>query len=1066
MKKFYFILTIIFCNFFCTGNLTMSQTGCNLPLIRQTFTDAGCTELAGCLSSCSMYFYNPISQTGSAAEAWAQNYGANLISVQSAPENSCIISELNANGFGGTIWIGFNDEANEGNFVWYDQSSVIYTNWSGGEPNNSGNEDCTQIYPNGSWNDLPCTSSGSKSVIEVNLCPVTTITPSATTVCAGQSVNLPVSTYLGSSPYTYSWTSNIGGFVSTSSGPTVTPSATTTYSVTATDRYGCTSTASVEITVNQLPTATISGATAVCKNATAPSITFTGAVGTAPYTFTYSINGVSQPALTTSSGSSISTTAPTSSTGVFLYTLISVQDASSTACSQAQSGSITITVDSIPTATITGTTAVCKDGTAPNITFTGAGGTPPYTFTYSLNSGTNQTIVTTSGSTVNVSAATNTAGVYTYSLVSVHDASASACSQTQSGSAIITVNPLPTATITGTTDVCKDATAPNVTFTGAGGTAPYTFTFTVNGVTQPTVTSIGNSVPVAVPTFVAGSFTYSLVSVMDASSTTCSQAQSGSVTIAVNPIPTATISGTTALCKNSAEQNITFTGAMGTAPYTFTYKINGGTNQTVITTSGNSVNILAPTGIVGTLVYDLVSVQDASITACSQLQSGSATITVNPLPLADFDFADVCLTQSVNFNNTSTVSSGTNDSWSWDFGDSSPLENSQNPVYEYANAGTYNVTLIVTTNNGCTDTITKSAVVHPNPDAQFSTANVCDGTPVLFNDFSNIPVTDIIQSWTWNFGDGSPLNTNQLVSGGHPYANAGTYTVLLLVVSNFGCSDSISKIVIVNPNPSVSFIVNDTAGCELLCLSFQDASSIITGTNINWTWDVGEENLISNTQTVDHCYSNASVFFPVLFNVTLTVTSDSGCVSILAKNNYIIVYPNPNASFSALPETTTIINPVISISDASSGVNFWNWDFGDLSTSADPVPSSHTYADTGSYTITLITSTQYGCLDTAYQNIIIEPDFSIYIPNSFSPNGDDVNDTFLPKSIFIIKFEMKIFDRWGNLIFRTDDINKGWDGKANHGTEIALQDVYIYSINVTDIKRKKYSYKGILTLLR
>jgi gliding motility-associated-like protein len=144
----------------------------------------------------------------------------------------------------------------------------------------------------------------------------------------------------------------------------------------------------------------------------------------------------------------------------------------------------------------------------------------------------------------------------------------------------------------------------------------------------------------------------------------------------------------------------------------------------------------------------------------------------------------------------------------------------------------------------------------------------------------------------------------------------------------------------------------------------------------------------------------------------------------------------------------------------------WNWNFGDLSSSTIFGPPPHTYADTGTFTITLITSTQHGCIDTTYQTITIEPDFVFYIPNSFSPDGDGTNDTFTGKGMFIKDYQMMIYDRWGNLIFFTDDINKPWDGKANHGNDVAQRDVYVYVVDLTDIKRKKHNYKGIVTLIR
>ncbi len=440
------------------------------------------------------------------------------------------------------------------------------------------------------------------------------------------------------------------------------------------------------------------------------------------------------------------------------------------------------------------------------------------------------------------------------------------------------------------------------------------------------------------------------------------------------------------------------------------------------------------------------------------------TITIFPMPAADFISNEVCLNQVMNFNDSSTVSSGNITAWSWDFGDGSPIITVQNPNHTYSSPGTYLVSLIASTNNSCKDTITKNAVVHPLPDAQFSTANVCDGISVQFHDLSGILQTDTIQSWTWDFGDGSQVNTNNNTS--HLYASEGSYAVRLLIISNFGCVDSIAETSIVNPNPIVNFTGNDTAGCEPLCISFQDFSSVVTGGNAQWLWNFGDGSPAGTSQNIQHCYTNDLVFAPFALTVSLVVASDSGCVSSISKNNYITVYPNPIAHFTVQPSTASIINPIIALTDLSTGTNFWNWNFGDLDSAYLHNPAPHTYSDTGTYTITLITSTIYNCTDTAVQTIIIEPDFIFYIPNAFSPNDDGVNDTFSGKGLFISKFEMMIFDRWGNLIFFSDDINKPWDGKANHGTEAAQGDVYVYSFKVIDFKMIKHNYKGIVTLVR
>ncbi|MFY9310959.1 MAG: gliding motility-associated C-terminal domain-containing protein, partial [Bacteroidia bacterium] len=106
------------------------------------------------------------------------------------------------------------------------------------------------------------------------------------------------------------------------------------------------------------------------------------------------------------------------------------------------------------------------------------------------------------------------------------------------------------------------------------------------------------------------------------------------------------------------------------------------------------------------------------------------------------------------------------------------------------------------------------------------------------------------------------------------------------------------------------------------------------------------------------------------------------------------------------------------------------------------------------------------CPDTSYQTVIIEPDFMFYVPNAFTPNDDGVNDTFIGKGMFINEFEMMIFDRWGNMVYKTDNINKPWNGKANDGKEPAQMDVYIYTIKISDFKDTKYVYKGTVTLVK
>lgn len=236
---------------------------CDINAIRNVMANQNTVELALCSSDCSVYFLNKNSMSGSQAQAFANQFGANLISIQNQAENDCImnaLNNLNDPAVSNIIWIGYNDEAVEGVFEWYDQSPVTYTNWAAGEPNNSGgNEDCTQIYPSGLWNDLPCNSNNAQSIIEFNLCPVINVGPDIT-ICLNQSATIqPAPAILGSSPYSYTWSNGTATLTNT-----VSPTTNSTYILTVTDRYNCEAKDTIDIQVLNLPVISTINDTAIC----------------------------------------------------------------------------------------------------------------------------------------------------------------------------------------------------------------------------------------------------------------------------------------------------------------------------------------------------------------------------------------------------------------------------------------------------------------------------------------------------------------------------------------------------------------------------------------------------------------------------------------------------------------------------------------------------------------------------------------------------------------------------------------------------------------------------------
>lgn len=438
------------------------------------------------------------------------------------------------------------------------------------------------------------------------------------------------------------------------------------------------------------------------------------------------------------------------------------------------------------------------------------------------------------------------------------------------------------------------------------------------------------------------------------------------------------------------------------------------------------------------------------------------SVYIYPQPFVDFSTTDVCLNTPMVFTN---LSQGEIVSWDWDFGDGTPHNFNANVSHAYSATGNYTVTLTATTIFGCTDSATQNVTVYSQPTAAFTAQNVCFGTITDFTDQSSTAPPGTIVEYRWNFADGSPIDNNQHSS--HLYDFPGNFNVVHSVVSNDGCVDSVIQTIIVHPNPFVEFIGEPEQGCSPLCVDFQDMSGILTGICSGYFWNFGDGSF-STEQNPHHCYVNPSSTQHALYDVTLNVFSDKGCQTTLRKEDYITVFPTPKAGFTYSPQVTTIVYPQITFTDLSQDATAWNWNFGDYqiynsSTLQDPV---YNYADTGIFTITQVVYNDYRCSDTMRSEIVINPDITIYIPNAFSPNENGINDFFTINGTGIVSYTMRIFDRWGELLYYTEDLQRGWDGTLQRNGEKAKQDVYVYTITVKDLVDAEHKFYGYVMLLR
>ncbi|MBF6640303.1 choice-of-anchor J domain-containing protein [Flavobacterium sp. J49] len=519
-------------------------------------------------------------------------------------------------------------------------------------------------------------------------------------------------------------------------------------SVTASGTLACSQlqTGSAVISINALPTATISGTTSICSGATAV-ITFSG---TPNAVVTYTADGGANQTITLDAAGNATLTTPALSANS-TYALVSATSGTTT-CSQTVAGSATITVGALPTATISGTATVCQNAVSPTITFTGANGAEPYTFTYTINGGANQTSTTTTGNSVSISVPTTSVGVFTYDLVSVSSAGLTSCSQTQSGSAVVTVEALPTVTISGTATICTGSTTA-ITF---NGTPNATVTYTVNGGANQTIVLNASGTASITTAALTETTTYALVNVTASGVASCNQNISGTAVVTVVALPTASISGTTTVCQNANSPSITFTGVGGAQPYTFTYNVNGGASQSVTTTSGNSISVSVPTTSVGVFTYQLLSVSSATLSSCSQTQSGTAIVTVEALPTVTISgTTSICTgsTATVTFTGTPnatvnyTVNGGNNETIVLDAsGNASITTTALTATTTYAlvsvtGAGT----------NPCSQAITDSAVITITPELIFAIDDSCQNSMLTLSIVDANFNTDAA-SYTWTYG--------------------------------------------------------------------------------------------------------------------------------------------------------------------------------------------------------------------------------------------------------------------------------------------------------------------------
>ncbi|MDQ3110558.1 MAG: PKD domain-containing protein [Bacteroidota bacterium] len=851
----------------------------------------------------------------------------------------------------------------------------------------------------------------------------------------------------GTAPYTFAW-SPAAPSTTTGNSNTATGLCAGTYVVTTTDAAGCTGTQTVTITQPTAISATSSMTPSACGNPNG-SATVNPSGGTGAYSYAWATTPVQNTQTATGLIAGTYNCTITDANGCTFITSVTVGGLAGPTTSLFIYGDV-------------GCNGAC-DGF---ISVTISGGTGPFTTSWSPSGGNSTT------------ASGLCPGTYTCNVTDANN-----CPSSYS----LTITEPPALTVSATqTDVsCNGVCDGSATVTAGGGSPGYTYAWLPAGGNTATAINL-----------CAGNYTCD-VSDMNG----CTITQSFTIT---EPTPlTASSAGFNVTCFGICDGQTVAIPAGGTPNYSFSWS-SGCTSPscpnvcagsyTVTVTDANGCTATSSTTVTEPTV---ISITTSTIDAHCNLSDGSASAVfsggtgtlmpvwynpstsgpnMNGIPagnyfvvITDANGCDDSVFVTINNLAGVSASAGTITPVSCFGGnDGSATVNATGGTgtYTYAwncSASTTNTatglttgpcSVVVTDSAGCTSTV-NFTITQPTQLAVNATAVpavVCAGQSIQMTATGSGGTPGYTYVWT-------PLN---LTGQTQNFAPTGSGPCTITIVDGNGCTDSTVLNYTVNPNPVAGLSGNILAGCSPLCVDFSDLSTISPGNIVQWAWDFGDGNQ-STLQDPSHCY-----LYSGFYTVVLTVTTASGCSSTITMSNYINVYPTPVAAFTANPQPTTELNPTIYFTDMSTNTSSWNWDFADSTNGSSTLQHpSFTYGSAGCFDVVLTATSSNGCLDSTMVNICIDPDVSIYMPNAFTPDGDGVNDYFFPKGLGLdpAKFEMWIFDRWGNLVFHTTDLAQGWDGSVQGHTDLSQQDVYVWKVRVGDLNGGMHSYIGHVSMI-
>ncbi len=840
--------------------------------------------------------------------------------------------------------------------------------------------------------------------------------------------------------------------------------------VTEVNDNGCLGEPSVlSVTVLTGPSVTLSlnGPNTICPGDETSLIFDLQGEGSQGFDVVYS-DGIENDTLENINDGHIETITPTQSRNYFVLDVIDRQYPNCNAASV--SGNAFVNVNFAPTASISGDAIICEDGNA-NI-FINLTGIGPWEVVYTDQ--TSNYIIENISSPVyqlEVSPTENT----TYELVSVTDSNTPVCSGTVEGTVTVSINPKPTANIFGNIDdVCANESVElGIELTGY---APWTIRYTDgnNAFTIPNITPPAGHDPEN-DTYVhnfevfpnTGTTNYTLVDVRDSNTPNCTGDISGTAIVTSYDRPQVEIAGNNTICLgDSSPISFNFTGD---GPFDVMMTANQDTLEYNNLQNGQSVTLSPEMST----VYRVIQLIDNR--GCSGNSLGApVSINVNNLPTSEISGNDVTCNGEVTdliFDQsgvgpwTITYTDGNQN-----FTFTTSFNRHFEPVFPTTTT-TYSLISVVDSNSpeSCTGTVSGTVLkdVYPQLEASFEASPETMVLPESIVTITNNTTNKNEWEYEWDFGDGTI--SNEVDPSPHDYGTYGDF-VIRMTATNGQCMDTYQINVSIGAIPPiVDFDATPKEGCLPLVVEFENLTQFADPST--YQWEFGDGQRVSAVENPTHVYRN-----PGTYTVTLSASNITGQRTEMLKEEFITVFATPQASFTIPDEYRQVFTgEEVRFVNLSEGADEYIWKFGDGNESFEFEPI-HAYPDSGIYDITLIAiNTETGCTDS----ISLSSQVQVLlggksdVPNAFTPSraGPGTassnplqNDFFLPKVEGVSQFNMKIYNRWGELLFESNDKNIGWDGYYNG--VLMPQGVYVYRLELVYENGRRETKLGDITLIR